>query len=57
MGGICITYGEMRNEYKIFVGKPKEKRPCRKPTRKLEDNIRIDLRAKELEVVNWMHLV
>jgi hypothetical protein len=27
MGGACSMYGEMRNAYKILVGKPEGKRP------------------------------
>jgi hypothetical protein len=36
--------GEIRNAYEVFVGKPKGKRPCRRPRRKWEDNIKKDLR-------------
>jgi hypothetical protein len=36
--------GEMRNEYNVFVGKPEWKRPLRRPKRKWEDNIRMDVR-------------
>jgi hypothetical protein len=51
----CI--GEMRNVYKITVGKPKEKkRPLRIPWHKWEDNIRIGLREIGWEGVDWMHL-
>jgi hypothetical protein len=35
--------GEMRNMYKILVGKPKGKRPLRRPRRGCENNIKIDL--------------
>jgi hypothetical protein len=38
MGRACITNGEMRNVYKIMVGKPVGKRPLRRYRRKLEDN-------------------
>jgi hypothetical protein len=38
--------GEMRNAYRILVGKPEEKRPLQIPSR-WEDNIRIDLRKTE----------
>jgi hypothetical protein len=27
MGGTCITHGEMRNAYKILIGKLEGKRP------------------------------
>jgi hypothetical protein len=43
--------GEMRNVYKILVGKPEGKRPLGRTNRRWEDNIRIDLREIGLEVV------
>jgi hypothetical protein len=36
--------GEMRNGYKIFVGKPEGKISRGRPKRRWEDNIRKDLR-------------
>jgi hypothetical protein len=36
--------GEVRNVYKIFVGKPEGKRPLERPRCKWEDNFRMDLR-------------
>jgi len=47
----------MRNAYKSFVGKPEGKRPLGKPTRREEDNIRMDLREMQWEGVGWIHLV
>jgi hypothetical protein len=41
MGGACRTHGEMRNVYRILVGKPKGKRPLGRPRRRWEDNIKI----------------
>jgi hypothetical protein len=35
--------GEMRNAYKILVGKPERKRPLGRPERRREDNIRMDI--------------
>jgi hypothetical protein len=35
--------GEMRNAYKLLVGKPEEKRPLGRPRRRWVDNIRMDL--------------
>jgi len=35
--------GEMRNAYKILVGKPERKRPLGRPERRWEDNIRMDI--------------
>jgi hypothetical protein len=39
-----------------FVGKPKGKRQLGRRRCRWEDNIRIDLRKRELEVVDWMNL-
>jgi hypothetical protein len=36
--------GEMRNAYKILIGKPEGRRPCGRPRRRWEDNIRMDLK-------------
>jgi hypothetical protein len=35
--------GDKRNAYRILVGKPEGKRPLRRPRRRWEDNIEIDL--------------
>jgi hypothetical protein len=48
--------GEMRNNYKILVGKPEGKRSLGRPLRTWEDNIRVDLREIGLEGVDWMLL-
>jgi hypothetical protein len=40
----------------ILIGKPEEKRPLRRPRRRWEDNIRMDLREIWCEVVDWMNL-
>jgi hypothetical protein len=36
--------GEERKVYKVLVGKPEGKRPLRRPRRRWEDGIRMDLR-------------
>jgi hypothetical protein len=36
--------GDRRNAYNILVGKPEGERPLRRPRRRWEDNIRLDLR-------------
>ena len=36
-------YGEERRLYRVLVGKPKVKRPLRRPRRRKEDIITIDL--------------
>jgi len=35
--------GDVRNIYKILVGKPERKRPFGRPRHRFEDNIRMDL--------------
>jgi hypothetical protein len=57
MSGACTTRGEIRNAYKILVGKPERKRPLGRPRRRWEDNIRMDLREIGWEVVDWIYLV
>jgi hypothetical protein len=45
----------MRNAFKVLVGKPEGKGPFRRNRRRLEDNIRMDLREIGWEV-DWIHL-
>jgi hypothetical protein len=47
--------GEMRNAYKVLVGKPEGKR-IRKTHVEWEDNIVIDLRETGWEGVDWINL-
>jgi hypothetical protein len=47
---------DIRNAYSILVGKPEWKRSLGKCRRRWEDNIRLDLKEIEWEVVDWMHL-
>jgi len=54
--GSCSTHGEMKNVYKILVGKPDRKSPLGRTRRRCEDNIRIDLREIGWEDVDWIHL-
>jgi hypothetical protein len=41
MGGECSTMKNMRNSYKVFVGKPEGTSQLGRPKRRWEDNIRI----------------
>jgi hypothetical protein len=43
-------------EYNILVGNPEGKRPLGRPRHRWEDNIRMDPREREWEIVDWMHL-
>jgi hypothetical protein len=48
---------ETKNTSNILVRKPEGRRPFRRPTHKLEDNIRMGLRGIRWEGVDWIHLV
>jgi K+-sensing histidine kinase KdpD len=50
------AYGEMRNAYKILVGKSERKRQLERSRRRWEDNIKMDLRNIRLEIVDLIHL-
>jgi hypothetical protein len=45
---------EMRNAYKILVGKPEGKRPLGRRRRRWVDNIKMDLRVIECNGVDWI---
>jgi hypothetical protein len=47
---------EIRNAYRILVGKPEWKRPLGRTRRGWEDNIGMDLREIEWEDVDWIRL-
>jgi len=47
---------QLRNAYRILVGKPERKRPLGRSRHCWEDNIRIDPREMGWEGVEWMHL-
>jgi hypothetical protein len=42
MGRECSTH-EMRNAYRILVGKPEGRRPLGRPISRWEENIKMDL--------------
>jgi len=48
--------GKMRGLYRFLVGKLEEKRPLRRPRRRWEDNIKIDLQEVRFECVDWNDL-
>jgi hypothetical protein len=55
--GLIACMREMRNAYKILVGKPEGKRPLRIPRHRWEDESRMDLTEIRLEGMDWIHLV
>jgi hypothetical protein len=56
MGEHVARMGEMRNTYKILVRKPEGNSPRGICWRRLDDNIRLDLRETGWERVDWMYL-
>jgi hypothetical protein len=48
--------GEMKNTYKILIGKPEGARPHGRPRRRLEDNTKIDTRETRWECMDWVLL-
>jgi len=51
--------GERRSVYRVLVGKPKGKRPLRRPKRRWEDNNKIDLQEVGCGVwtgSNWLRI-
>jgi hypothetical protein len=47
---------EKRNACRILVGRPERKRPLRRPSRRWEDNIKIDLRNIGWGGMDWIDL-
>ena len=47
---------EGRGVHKVLMGKPEGKRPLRRPRRRWEDNIKIDLEEIERGCGDWMQL-
>jgi hypothetical protein len=47
---------EMKNAYKILVGKFEGQSPPERSRRRCKDNIRMDLKEIRCEGVEWIHL-
>jgi hypothetical protein len=45
-----------RGVYMVLVWRPEGKRPLRRPKRRWEDNIKMDLREIGIDGVNWIRL-
>jgi hypothetical protein len=58
VGGTRGTHrgGEGRGVYTVLVGRPEGKRLLRRPRRRCEDNIKMDLREVVLDRANWIQL-
>jgi hypothetical protein len=56
MAGHVAYMWEMRNAYKILVGKLEGKRPLKRPRHRWDDTIKMNLREIGWDGVNWIHL-
>jgi hypothetical protein len=56
MGRICSMLRKERDSYTIFMGKPEGKRPLRRPRRRWEDDIEMDLREIGWGGIDWINL-
>ncbi|KAJ4448154.1 hypothetical protein ANN_10167 [Periplaneta americana] len=56
MGRACRRMGESRNAYRLSVGRPEGKIPLRRPRRRWEDNIKLDLKEVVYNVRDWINL-
>jgi hypothetical protein len=54
--GHVTRMGEMRNAYKLLVGKPEGERPLGRPRRRWLYNIRMELAEVRRGDVDWMGL-
>jgi hypothetical protein len=54
--GHVAHMGEGRGVYRVLVGRPEGKRPLKRPRRRCEDNIKLDLRETGIDGVNWIRL-
>jgi hypothetical protein len=55
--GHVAHMGEGRGVYRVLVGRSEGKRPLGRPRRRWEDNIKMDLREKGIDGVNWIQPV
>jgi hypothetical protein len=48
--------GKGRGVYKVLIGRSESKRPLRRPRRRWENNVKMDLREIGIEGANWIRL-
>jgi len=54
--GHVARMGERRGVHRVLVGKPEGKRPLRRPTRRWEDNSKMDLQEVGCGYMDWIGL-
>jgi hypothetical protein len=55
LAGDVVFIGEMRNAYKILVGKAGDERPLERPKRRWENNIPMQLKMSVCEDAGYIH--
>ena len=56
LAGHVERMGEWRGIYRVLVGKCEGKRPLRRPRRRWEDNIKVDLQEVGCGSMDWIEL-
>jgi hypothetical protein len=51
---MCVKF--RRGVYRVLVGRAEGKKPLRRPRRRWEDNIKLDLRETGIDRANWIQL-
>jgi len=54
--GHVARIGKGRGVYRVLVGRSEGKRPLERPTRRWEDNTKLDLREIGIDGANWIQL-
>jgi hypothetical protein len=54
--GHVARIGEGRGVYRVLVGRPEGKRALRRPRRRWEDNIKLDLRDIGIDGFCWLRI-
>jgi hypothetical protein len=54
--GHVARMGEGRGAYRVLVGRPEGKRPLGRPSRRWEDNFKMDLREIGIDGANWVQV-
>jgi len=56
MGRTCSTE-EMRIGYEVLFIKPEDRRPMVRPSYTYEDNVKMNFKEMEYNVMEWIHTV
>jgi hypothetical protein len=54
--GHVARMGERRGVYEVLVGRPKGKRPLKRPRSRWEDDIKMNIRETGIDGANWILL-